>query len=122
MRTSVGFFGTGTSGKMRIQTRPWRFMWRVSARRAASIWRAVIRSGSVAFRPKWPKLSSAPPLASPWMRPLNCLRNLVRFGCSIVSYSRASARASRDRCGRDAGAAFLQFRLAPVAGLRDRAP
>ena len=26
MRTSVGFFDTGTSGKMRIQTRPARFM------------------------------------------------------------------------------------------------
>ena len=46
MRTSAGFFGTGTSGKMRIHTRPARFMWRVMARRAASIWRAVTRSGS----------------------------------------------------------------------------
>jgi hypothetical protein len=51
MRTSVGFFDTGTSGKMRIQTRPARFIWRVIARRAASIWRAVTRSGSSAFRP-----------------------------------------------------------------------
>ena len=53
------------------------------ARRAASIWRAVIRSGSMAFRPKAPKFSSVPPLALPWMRPLKALRNLVRFGCSI---------------------------------------
>ena len=37
MRTSAGFFVTGTSGKMRIQTRPARFMARVIARRAASI-------------------------------------------------------------------------------------
>src|ERR1700736_2017442 len=37
MRTSAGFFDTGRSGKIRIQTRPARFMWRVSARRAASI-------------------------------------------------------------------------------------
>jgi len=37
MRTSAGFFDTGTSGKMRIHTRPWRFIWRVMARRAASI-------------------------------------------------------------------------------------
>jgi len=51
MRTSVGFSVTGTSGKMRIHTRPWRFMWRVIARRAASIWRAVTRSGVVAFSP-----------------------------------------------------------------------
>src|SRR6476469_4902363 len=53
------------------------------ARRAASIWRAVIRSGSIAFRPKAPKLSSVPPLALPWIRPLKALRNLVRLGCSI---------------------------------------
>src|SRR3954463_12884921 len=33
IRTSAGFFDTGTSGKMRIQTRPARFMWRVTARR-----------------------------------------------------------------------------------------
>src|SRR5882757_10319515 len=37
MRTSAGFFDTGRSGKILIQTRPARFMWRVSARRAASI-------------------------------------------------------------------------------------
>src|SRR5690606_32184478 len=50
-RTSAGFFDTGTSGNTRIHKRPWRLMWRVIARRAASIWRAVIRSGSIAFRP-----------------------------------------------------------------------
>lgn len=33
----AGFLVTGTSGKMRIHTRPARFMWRVMARRAASI-------------------------------------------------------------------------------------
>jgi hypothetical protein len=57
MRTSAGFFDTGTSGKTRIQMRPARFMPRASARRAASIWRAVRRSGSVALRPKAPKSS-----------------------------------------------------------------
>src|SRR5690606_1473443 len=31
MRTSAGLEDTGTSGKTRIQTRPTRFMWRVSA-------------------------------------------------------------------------------------------
>src|SRR6185312_3212775 len=51
MRTSAGFLETGTSGKMRIQTRPARFMWRVMARRAASISRALSRSGSMALRP-----------------------------------------------------------------------
>ena len=51
MRTSAGFADTGTSGKMRIHTRPVRFIARVMARRAASIWRAVSRSGSSAFSP-----------------------------------------------------------------------
>src|SRR5918994_3665491 len=67
MRTSVGFCDTGTSGKMRIQTRPARFIWRVMARRAASIWRAVTRSGCTAFKPNWPKLRSVPPFAVPEM-------------------------------------------------------
>ena len=69
MRTSVGFVETGTSGKMRIQTRPARFMARVIARRAASIWRAVTRSGSSAFRPNWPKFRSVPPFAVPGCGP-----------------------------------------------------
>ena len=51
MRTSAGFADTGTSGKMRIHTRPVRFIARVMARRAASICRAVSRSGSSAFSP-----------------------------------------------------------------------
>ena len=51
MRTSAGFCDTGTSGKMRIHTRPARFIARVIARRADSIWRAVTRSGSSALRP-----------------------------------------------------------------------
>src|SRR3954470_9916526 len=93
IRTSVGFDDTGTSGKMRIQTRPWRFISRVIARRAASISRALTRSGSRHFSPNWPKFRSVPPLATPWMRPLNCLRNLVFLGCSMVSnLSRASAQ------------------------------
>src|SRR5689334_9430157 len=65
MRTSIGFFETGTSGYTRIHTRPDRFMKRVSARRAASIWRAVTRSGSSALRPYWPKASVLPLVAMP---------------------------------------------------------
>src|SRR5579862_9103176 len=84
MRTSAGFFDTGTSGNTRIHTRPARFMWRVMARRAASIWRAVRRSGSIALRPNWPKLSVAPLVAAPLIRPLCALRNLVRIGCSMT--------------------------------------
>src|SRR6185437_12687426 len=80
------FFDTGTSGKIRIQTRPARFMWRVSARRAASIWRAVMRSGAIAFRPNWPNDNVAPEVAVPWMRPLCAFRNFVFFGC-IMAYA-----------------------------------
>jgi hypothetical protein len=83
MRTSIGFFDTGTSANTRIQTRPARYMKRVSARRAASIWRAETRSGSSAFRPYWPKASVVPDVAVPWMRPLKALRYLVRYGCSM---------------------------------------
>src|ERR1700719_3030183 len=68
---------------MRIHTCQSRFMWRVMARRAASIWRAVRRSGSIALRPNWPKLSVAPEVAAPLIRPLCALRNLVRIGCSM---------------------------------------
>src|SRR6202034_962518 len=84
MRTSIGFFDTGTSGKTRIQTRPARFMLRVSARRAASICRAAIRSRSIALSQNCPNASVAPLVASPWMRPLCALRNFVRFGCSMT--------------------------------------
>src|SRR3569832_1549450 len=40
----------------------------------------------MALRPKAPKLSSVPPLALPWMRPLKALRNLVRLGCSMTYF------------------------------------
>src|SRR5947209_11240477 len=86
IRTSAGFFDTGTSGKMRIQTRPARFMWRVSARRAASIWRAVMRSGAIALRPNWPNDNVAPEVAVPCIRPLCAFRNFVFFGC-IMAYA-----------------------------------
>src|SRR6195256_3787019 len=102
MRTSAGFFDTGTSGNTRIQTRPARFMWRVMARRAPSIGRAVKRSGSIAFSPYEPKSRLKPPLAAPLMRPLKALRYLVRLGCSMMSYaSLCSERSTRAgvRCG-----------------------
>src|SRR5207302_1450889 len=103
MRTSAGFELTGTSGKMRIHKRPERLMWRVIARRAASICRAVIRSGSIAFKPNAPKLSSVPPLALPWMRPLKALRNLVRLGCSISYFPSRLAVAALFARGTNAG-------------------
>src|SRR6478609_4322099 len=58
------------------------------------------------------------------MRPLNCLRNLVRFGCSIFFYSRGSARALAVPVApvpaitrRAHAATFLKLRLTPVARL-----
>src|SRR3972149_5607819 len=77
---------------MRIHPRPARFMWRVRARRAASICRAVTRSGSSALRPYCPKLSSVPAFEVPWIRPLCALRNLVRIGCSMAYVSLPSIR------------------------------
>src|ERR1700693_2866079 len=76
---------------MRIQTRPPRLMWRVIARRAASIWRAVKRPRAVAFRPNSPKLTLAPTVATPLLRPFCSLRYLRLAGCSIF-HSRRLAR------------------------------
>src|SRR5690606_16547424 len=84
MRTSSGFFETGTSGNTRTQIWPPRFTARAMARRAASISRAVMRARSVAFRPNSPNATVEPRCARPVLRPLNCLRYLVRFGCNIV--------------------------------------
>src|SRR6188472_2189016 len=84
MRTSAGFFDTGLSGKIRIQIRPPRLMWRVIARRAASIWRAVRRPRSVALRPNSPKLTLLPTVATPLFRPFCSLRYFLLAGCSIL--------------------------------------
>jgi hypothetical protein len=40
-------------------------MWRVIARRAASTWRAVTRSGSSALSPYCPNVSELPEVAAP---------------------------------------------------------
>src|SRR5512144_650564 len=83
MRTSAGFLEIGLSGKMRIQMRPPRLMWRVIARRAASIWRAVSRPRTSAFRPYSPKETLAPRVATPLLRPFCSLRYFLLAGCSI---------------------------------------
>src|SRR5690242_7170767 len=87
MRTSAGFLEIGLSGKMRIQTRPPRLMWRVIARRAASIWRAVRRPRAVALSPNSPKETLAPRVATPLLRPFCSLRYFLLAGCSM-SHSR----------------------------------
>ena len=92
MRVSAGFLVSGLSGKTRIHTRPPRLMWRVSATRAASIWRAVSQPRSIACRPKSPKASVAPRYAVPPRRPFCCLRYLTFFGASMIVCSRSGAR------------------------------
>src|SRR5678815_3930527 len=66
----------------------------------------------MAFRPKAPKLSSVPPLALPWMRPLKALRNLVRFGCNMIQRSLATVVARR------ADARGLRVHHQPLLGER----
>src|SRR3989338_2926888 len=83
MRTSAGFLEIGLSGKIRIQIRPPRLIWRVIARRAASIWRAVKRPRATAFRPKSPKLTLLPRVARPVLRPFCSLRYFLLAGCSM---------------------------------------
>src|SRR5688500_14265271 len=83
MRTSAGLWEIGLSGKMRIQIRPPRFMCRVIARRAASICRAVKRPRPTALSPYSPKLTLAPRVAIPLLRPFCCLRYFVLAGCCI---------------------------------------
>ena len=51
MRVSAGFWVTGLSGKMLIQTLPPRLILRVIAIRAASIWRLVSQPASRDFSP-----------------------------------------------------------------------
>src|SRR4030065_1552112 len=53
------------------------------ARRAASIWRAVRRPRPTALRPKSPKLTLAPRVARPVLRPFCSLRNFLLAGCSM---------------------------------------
>src|SRR5690242_8521909 len=79
---------------MRIQIRPPRLMWRVIARRAASICRAVSRPRPTAFKPYSPKLTLAPTVATPLLRPFCSLRYFLLAGCSIFR-SCALARALR---------------------------
>src|SRR5215470_1938877 len=69
---------------MRIQMRPPRLMWRVIARRAASICRAVSRPRVTAFSPYSPKLTLAPTVATPLLRPFCSLRYFLLAGCSIL--------------------------------------
>src|SRR6266852_930815 len=92
IRVSAGFFVTGLSGKIRIHTLPPRFRLRVSATRAASIWRFVTQPGSSALRPNSPKASVEPRYALPRMLPRWALRYLTRLGISMVGLLRLRRR------------------------------
>src|ERR1017187_5042277 len=92
------------------------------ARRAASISRAVMRQRSVALRPYSPNATKLPRCALPPIRPLNCLRNLVRFGCIMCDYlnsalrrrcglGRLGARRRSRGCPLGLGVQYLAFRL-----------
>src|SRR5215470_16416168 len=84
IRVSAGFFVTGLSGKILIQTLPPRFRLRVRATRAASIWRFVTQPGSRALRPYSPNASVEPRYALPRMLPRWAFRYLTRLGISIA--------------------------------------
>src|SRR5207249_11369511 len=83
IRVSAGFFVTGLSGKILIQTLPPRLRLRVRATRAASIWRFVTQPGSSALRPYSPKARVEPRWALPRMRPRWAFRYLTRLGISM---------------------------------------
>src|SRR5512135_2718135 len=89
IRVSAGFLVIGLSGKIRIQTLPPRFIARVSATRDASICRLVIQPGSRLISANSPNATVLPRVATPLVRPLKVLRNLIRFGASMASCPRA---------------------------------
>src|SRR5678815_5565280 len=86
IRVSAGFLVTGLSGNTRIHTLPPRLRLRVSATRAASIWRLVTQPGSSAFSPYSPKASVEPRWAMPRIRPRWALRYFTRLGISIATF------------------------------------
>src|SRR5437867_4420506 len=83
IRVSAGFFVTGLSGNMRIQTLPPRLTNRVIAIRPASICRSVIQAASSVFNPKSPNSSDEPRHALPLIRPRCCLRYFTFFGINM---------------------------------------
>src|ERR1043166_8815336 len=99
IRVSGGRDVTDLSGKIRIQSLPLRFMLRVNATRAASIWVLVIHARSSVCRPNSPKsirkLREAVPLRLPrWV-----LRYFTRLGIKgiknyLLKLQQAAARAA----------------------------
>src|SRR5579883_1065306 len=118
MRVSAGLAVIGLSGNTRIHTLPPRFMKRVSAIRADSIWRDSNQHGSRACSPNSPKERVLPRVAAPFMRPRCCLRYLKRDGASNMAvfllYSLSEAPVS-GVAGADGGGVGVASLL--VAGL-----
>src|SRR5258706_16315059 len=88
------------------------------ARRADSVARAVMRHRSVAFRPNSPNATELPRCALPEILPLNCLRNLVRFGCIMCRYliQPAAGAAASAGLGAVVAAASASAPAAPPSG------
>src|SRR5438067_5296233 len=80
IRVSGGRAVTDLSGKMRIQSLPLRFILRVSATRAASIWVFVIQARSSVCRPNSPKSIRKLRDAVPLRLPRWDLRYFTRLG------------------------------------------
>src|SRR5260221_10320360 len=87
MRVSAGFLVNGLSGKIRIHNFSPRLMNRVIATRDASIFRSVINSHSLAFKPYSPNAKSPPRQALPLRRPRICFRYFTFFGINIAVFS-----------------------------------
>src|SRR5438067_7831704 len=80
IRVSGGRAVTDLSGKMRIHNLPLRFMLRVKATRAASIWVFVIQARSSVCRPNSPKSILRLREAVPLLLPRWDLRYVTLFG------------------------------------------
>src|SRR6266581_9255258 len=86
MRVSGGRAVTDLSGKMRIQSLPLRFMLRVNATRAASIWVFVIQARSSVCRPNSPKSIRKLREAVPLRLPRWDLRYFTRLGINGIKF------------------------------------
>src|SRR5207249_3890596 len=85
IRVSGGRAVTDLSGKMRIQSLPLRFMLRVNATRAASIWVFVIQARSSVCRPNSPKSIRKLREAVPLRLPRWDLRYFTRLGINGIT-------------------------------------
>src|SRR5437763_9446131 len=85
IRVSGGREVTDLSGKIRIQSLPLRFMFRVSATRAASIWVFVIQARSNVCSPNSPKSIRRLREAVPLRLPRCDLRYFTRFGINGIT-------------------------------------